>query len=375
MTARDVKAIGTLVMCIDSVSVAGQPFFMGLGDLPGDPFESIAYALSADGRTVVGAGRSGIETEAVVFSSGTVTGLGDLDDGEFYSNALGVSSDGLVIVGQATGPNAPRSAVRWVNGSISTLGELSLHAYSEAWDVAADGSTIVGASGQEAFVWAESSGMVGLGDLTGGILSSIAYAVSDNAAVIVGKGNNADGRPEAVRWVYGSPQALGFLGTGLESTARSVSGDGLVIVGWSATGGVGGTQGFRWESGEMVGLGGLPGEEAGSSAFAVSYDGSLVGGTAMSSIPGGIEAVLWDRTLGIRRVKDILTDLGISANGWTLAQVTGLSADGKTIIGSGRNPSNQQEGWIAHIPEPSTVSFLFLFLLMPRCRQSVLSGR
>ncbi len=41
-----------------------------------------------------------------------------------------------------------------------------------------------------------------------------------------------------------------------------------------------------------------------------------------------------------------------------LKRATGVSADGLTIVGQGRNPLGQIEGWIAHIPEASSLSLL-----------------
>ena len=35
--------------------------------------------------------------------------------------------------------------------------------------------------------------------------------------------------------------------------------------------------------------------------------------------------------------------------GWTLTQASGISADGRTIVGFGRNPRGQTEAWIAHL--------------------------
>ncbi|MCI0638820.1 MAG: hypothetical protein L0Y70_07080 [Gemmataceae bacterium] len=42
---------------------------------------------------------------------------------------------------------------------------------------------------------------------------------------------------------------------------------------------------------------------------------------------------------------------------WTLTSAEGISADGRTIVGTGVNPAGNQEAWLATIPEPSTVAF------------------
>ena len=66
-------------------------------------------------------------------------------------------------------------------------------------------------------------------------------------------------------------------GGGYGSSASAVSGDGSVVVGHSTSGS--GVEAFRWTaSGGMVGLGALPGRTFYSSAFDVSADGSVVVG-------------------------------------------------------------------------------------------------
>ena len=49
---------------------AAEPFFMGLGDLPGGGFSSFAYGVSADGSVVVGQGLSGIRRRGVPLDAG-----------------------------------------------------------------------------------------------------------------------------------------------------------------------------------------------------------------------------------------------------------------------------------------------------------------
>ncbi|MCA2665657.1 MAG: hypothetical protein IM486_14370 [Microcystis sp. M114S2] len=92
----------------------------------------------------------------------------------------------------------------------------------------------VSVSGDEAFRWTQTTGIVGLGDLPGGIFNSSATAVSANGSIVVGRGgvisvNNS----EAFRWT----QATGMVGLGdlpggsFNSIAWGVSADGSVVVG------------------------------------------------------------------------------------------------------------------------------------------------
>ena len=68
---------------------------VGLGDLPGTPFYSVANGVSADGAVVVGFGsRSASEHEAFRWTqAGGLVGLGDLPGGLSNSNAYGVSAE------------------------------------------------------------------------------------------------------------------------------------------------------------------------------------------------------------------------------------------------------------------------------------------
>jgi hypothetical protein len=111
--------------------------------------------------------------------------------------------------------------------------------------------------------------------------------------------------------------------------------------------------------------------------LAVSGDGStIVGRLGLGDFDAG--AVIWDPIHGLRNVEDLLADLGIDFTGWTLASVRGISADGLTIAGEGRNPSGIPEGWIAVIPEPSTglllASGLAGLAALAACRRSPRNG-
>jgi probable HAF family extracellular repeat protein len=353
-----------LVLCPLSATVLADPaHFMGLGDLPGGSYSSAAYAVTPDGSLVVGRSESASGGEAYRWTQvGGIVGLGDLQGGPFSSIALDVSADASVVVGQGRN-QFTGSAVRWENGIPTDLGALTSNGYSEAWGVSANGSVVVGAAqspqaSDQAFRWTSQTGMTGLGFLSGGTDHSIAYAVSPSGAVIVGASESTQGW-QAFKWQNDVMIGLGFVGEGLYSEARDVSADGSVIVGGSNTTPNGGTQAFRWVNGVMTGLGGIPGEPVGSYAQGVSADGSIVVGSAATNAPGGSRAFIWDEVNGMRSVQDVLTsDLGLNLDGWFLNEVMDLSADGNTLVGTGRDPQGFTEAWVAHIPEPCTVILL-----------------
>jgi probable HAF family extracellular repeat protein len=201
--------------------------------------------------------------------------------------------------------------------------------------------------------------MIGLGDLPGGEFSSDAWDVSGDGSIVVGVGITDTAESEAFRWTTETDMVgLGFLpgGSGF-SGATSISNNGAVIVGTSESTGLE-RLAFRWtaETG-MIAIGDFI-------ALAVSDDGSLVVGTQYID-PIGDRAILWDDTNGARRLQDILeTDFALDLRGWTLEYAWDISGDGTVIVGSGVNPFGQTEGWIAVIPEPSTVLLLMPGLLL-----------
>lgn len=329
-------------------------------------------------------------------------GLGDLPGGGFWSWALGVSPDGSVIVGAGTpdGRSFPDEAFRWEDGVLTGLGDLSggtlSWSISEAYAASSDGSVIIGNSihepGTEAFRW-EDGMMVGLGDFDGGIFFSWASDVSADGSVVVGFGNGAD-REKAFRWthadglvpiLHADPDAetcanavssdgtiiagsfslgtsgeafrwtsedglvpLGRLRVGRSySHAFDISADGSVIVGSSDS--ALGLEACRWTDAEgLVALGDLEGGHLRSLARAVSADGSIIVGRG--SIELGAAAFIWDAEHGMRDLREVLiNDFGLDLTGWSLREAKGISDDGGTIVGWGKNPDGRTEGWVVRI--------------------------
>jgi probable HAF family extracellular repeat protein len=117
---------------------------------------------------------------------------------------------------------------------------------SGANDVSANGLVVVGSSdsmsGNEAFRWTHSGGMVGLGDLAGGHFISTAFAASADGATVVGQGDSASGyeaffwdashRMRSLKEVLIDDFGLGARLAGWTLTsANDISADGQFIVG------------------------------------------------------------------------------------------------------------------------------------------------
>jgi probable HAF family extracellular repeat protein len=160
-------------------------------------------------------------------------------------------------------------------------------------------------------------------------------------------------------------------GGSFDSVAYGVSADGSVVVGRSLS--TSAHEAFRWTSGGgMVGLGFLPGDVYYSEANGVSADGSVVVGTSFYA--SGQEAFVWMPGAGMQSLQSYLTGLGVNTTGWQLYRATGVSADGLTIVGVGTNPSGFSEAFVANIspvPEPETwLLFAVGFGLLAVARRS-----
>jgi probable HAF family extracellular repeat protein len=320
---------------------------------------SRANAVSADGKVVVGTNFSSAGFQAFRWSAETgMVGLGFLP-GLTDSEAFEVSANGDVIVGASSSP-AGRAAFRWTAGTgmqfLSSAPANVVAAFARA--VSADGSVVVGAgngeTGQEAFRWSTTGGMAGLGFISGATGSSIAEGVSADGSVVVGISSlEPPPNSNAFRWIA----AAGMVGLPLlegaqGGNAEAISADASVIVGNSnfVSAGPLVPQATKWtETSGAVGLGFLPGFTAGSIAFAVSGDGSIIVGTSESS--DGAEAFLWNPNEGMRGLRDLLVSegLGLSLVGWKLLTATGVSADGSVIVGRGINPGGSVEAFIASV--------------------------
>jgi hypothetical protein len=126
-----------------------------------------------------------------------------------HCQALSISADGRVSVGSSTDDEStlPQRAVRSVDGGPAlSLGALTPSDASVAADVSADGSVIVGRSGNTAFVWTAAAGMRSVqsilqanGISTGGWQLTSADSVSDSGLIIAGNGLDSLGRRR--QWV------------------------------------------------------------------------------------------------------------------------------------------------------------------------------
>lgn len=130
--------------------------------------------------------------------------------------------------------------------------------------------------------------------------------------------------------------SLGYVpGRTSSSTAKAVSDDGSVVVGYSSGTVLGDDEAFRWTlTGGIVGLGDLPGGIFDSRAYGVSADGSIVVGQGSGTSGSGGPGFRWTSTGG-------MAPLGYMPGG-TFTIANGISANGAVVVGYGDSSSGTQ---------------------------------
>ena len=183
-------------------------------------------------------------------------------------------------------------------------------------------------------------------------LQGQANGVSDDGKVIVGLSYDSSFNQRAYRWQSGSVTDLGNLGA-QSAQAFATNSDGSVVVGQSNTSGCGSAcpDAFRWTaSGSMKDMGNL--QKGGMYLGDVSADGSVVVGSGANGGGGLTHAWRWTSRNGLEDLNKVLSNLGVSTNGYTLIFATAISADGTTIVGTAEN-STSLFPYIAVIPPPT----------------------
>jgi probable HAF family extracellular repeat protein len=378
--------VATAVALFALSAPAAQPSFTPLPYLPGAPHTAYSAGISGDGRVVAGYNYSGSDRQAVRWVNGSPQGLGDLGGVQYSSTAFAASADGSVIVGGASASfngTIGGQAFRWESGTMTGLGTLGASGPgstpgSVARGVSGDGRVVVGsttspgAQAVQAFRW-NNGVMQGLGDLPGGSFWSEAWGTNQDGSVVVGESmSGPDNATEPFRWT----QATGMVGLGkfpggiAQGAAYAVTPDGSTVVGFSY--GTNGRRPFRWRNGVMEDLGEVAGGPIEGIAYDVSADGNTIVG-AGNLVPGGGSpntAWVWDPVNGMQNLHTLLTQrYGVNLDGWTLYTANGISDDGTTVAGYGKNAAGEVQAFVAVIPEPAlpaTAAVLLAGLLIRR---------
>lgn len=277
---------------------------------------------------------------------------------------MAVNSDGSVVVGNATDGNGPAGVFAWTQARGMQV--LSSNPNATAFSVSGDGTVVFGNFGTSDFqfgtwTWdgtqwiAHAFGTAYSDSLNGRISGGFGFGVMSSDH------NTFVGLPTITYPFYTVLATSYFDGinaypvfvnfpAGLRVLPTGISADGNVVVGYI----LGTPRPVRLSrhSG-VIDVTYLPfinpvtGAEGGS-AETCNADGSLIVGGGPP--PGG--AVLWSDTVGLINLNQYLPLLGVDLQGSTLGVATGISGDGRVIIGRTNGFSSVQLGWMVTLPCP-----------------------
>lgn len=250
----------------------------------------------------------------------TVTDLGTL--GGLYGDAQDISDAGHVV-GESSVATGDHAFLWTPSGGMVDLGTLG-GPRSEASGINDAGQVVGvadGASGSRAFLWTAAAGMIDLGvlgDLFPGFAFSGAHDINEHGHV-VGVTTVGGGESHAFRWTLsGGMVDLGTLG-GANSSAWAIN-DAGQIVGRSDTAS-GEERAFLWTAAAgMVDLGTLGGDS--SSAADINAAGHVVGRAALAN--GEERAFIWTSAGG-------MVDLGTLSDADTRCQAEGINDAGEVV--------------------------------------------
>jgi uncharacterized membrane protein len=344
-------------------------------------------------------------------------GLGP-EPNSYASEAEAVSADGSAVVGLYSVSQGGSHSFRWTacTGMVRLYGQFGVaQDGTNAYDVSGNGAVVVGGNGPATFRWTEAGGISFLG-----VNLSAATVVSDDGTVILGYGRlngpfsrqvgwmkvgngpvtefdfpdiiaiNAISRDNSIvvggsgaayRWASSAPNDFVQLDdldpNYADSSAGDISADGNVIVGTSVvyvpTPSHAEVHLVTWtgQNNTINDLGVLdPTNGGGAYADATNQDGSIIVGSAMdrTSVQPVQYAFIWDATHGIRNLQNLLTaappdGYGLDLTGWELFDATGISDDGKVIVGNGNytdpndpTQTSHEEGWIVTLYDTPTLT-------------------
>lgn len=309
------------------------------------------FAFSGDG-TVMAANYGG-----EIYRWTAAGGFQYLGPGDPYASSIGISRDGSTIISGHVGSDGFSSPALWNSTGVVDLGHpyngctTLANSWGSGYGVNANGTIAVGLAwncvGAEGFAWTTKFGNVSLGH-PAGHHSSRASAISANGKTIVGFWEDPTGPRRPVRWVSGKYDL--FLSPASIGEATAVSSDGTLIVGQApGTSGYGDAFFYSDKNGLLT-LGTLndfPTDQ--SFANGVSDSGWVVGWSG-DQFNEGIEAFVWTPTLGLKKLANVLNQLGANIPaGTTLTTAVSISADGSTVAGQYVDSQFHFGNFIAHL--------------------------
>ena len=232
-----------------------------------------------------------------------------------------------------------------------------LQTNSNGYDIADDG-TVVGLSFGDnfvgpavAFVWTAAEGMTAL-PVNRPDTYSRANVISSDGHTIAGWNDQEDGFRTAVVWQDRVPLDIIDRNGIPVGEADGVSVDGKYVVGSSYTDIDGNAGAWRWDTAhhQLILIPTM------TFAFGVSRDGgTVVGNTGFFDNPPRA-AVVWRKEVGSMMLADFLAEKDIEVPaGWDLSGgLTGISADGRTLVGWASGPLGVQS-YVIRIDAPDPI--------------------
>lgn len=347
LTCLEENDAGVEGSCVPCVSL------QDLGVLDAAQPNSAANGVSADGRIIVGASSSAVNLLPLTFASTAVLwrdgraepeSIGSLGILSGTSNAaMAVNADGSVIAIQLESPGIPAPYV-WrssqpnepqpLRPSSTTLGDF-------VYGLSGDGRFAVGAiQGNQpgGCLWTliTEGGQFRSTLFTRSDDITAAYGANSDGSVIVGE-KNAGGF--AFRWNVNTDVLTDlppFPGTG--ATALAVNQAGTIIVGTEG----GGSAPLLWRSDGPAERLDLNEDGRFTHARGTNADGTTIVG-------GDSTAWIWTPAAGLRTLADALSSAGVPvASQWReLTVATGISDDGRVVVGKGINAEDVPRGFRA----------------------------
>lgn len=362
---RAVGAWGTLALALwaglpPHVSQAGTAYY----DLGPNLWVN---ALSADGSVASG------EQPGSFFYWTAANGIKFIG-GNTASSSLGhggdsdLSEDGTLLSGNSNPADSDLSEMSiydiatdtWT--ALGSLGASSGVEASSSWGMSGNGKSIVGlgwvnGGTAHAIQWREGDSVKDLGSSIPGA-STRANETDFDGNIVVGWQDLSDGFRQGAIWVDGVQRMLSYGGEPM-SEAQDVTGDGKWVAGDSSYATL--DEAFRYnvETGEIDLLGKLRDDLIFPSRVStgISDDGRTIIGAERDffTFPPIAQGTIWREGIGLTEFTQYARSMGVEVpDGVELSLPLAISADGRTIAGV----DNNYHSFVIQVPEPGSFGML-----------------